>query len=368
METWVNEIWEKIEKKLSYTSKNTAPDIFAYTTRDGKFIDKNGYIYQWTNGFWPGIMWLMYAGTKDNSYKEIGEALEEKLDEALYGFEGLHHDVGFMWLPSSVANYRLTGNEQSKKRGLIAAAYLASRYNPAGKFIRAWNGQEEIGWTIIDCMMNIPLLYWASDVTGDPRYKAIAMNHADTVLETFIRKDGSVNHINSFNPETGEFIETFGGQGYEKGSAWSRGQSWAIYGFVLSYIHTGKQEYLDAAKRVAHFFIANLSANDDFVPNCDFRCPKEPVYKDTTAGMVAACGMIEISRNVPEYEKDLYFNSAIKILKATEKYCDWSNDEASIVGMGTEAYNRGCNMPIIYGDYYFIEAILKLKNVDMLFW
>ena len=219
-------------------------------------------------------------------------------------------------------------------------------------------------------MMNIPLLYWASDEIGDPRFKHIATSHADTVIETFIRPDGSVNHINSYDPQTGEFIETFGGQGYTVGSSWTRGQAWAIYGFILSYIHTKNEQYLFAAKRIAHYFISALAARDDFVPDCDFRSPKEPVYKDTTAGMIAACGLIEISRNVPEFEKDLYLNSAIKILKETEeKYCNWSDNEDSIVQMGTEAYNHGGkNMPIIYGDYYFIEAVLKLMNKDILLW
>ena len=367
MEKWLDDIWTKIERKLDIVSKQTDDSVFAYTTENGKHIDKD-YIYHWTNGFWPGVLWLMYKGTKKEQYKEIAEKLEDKLDEALNGFVGLHHDVGFMWLTSSVANYRLTGNEKSKTRGLIAASYLASRYNAEGKFIRAWNGEKHAGWAIIDCMMNIPLLYWASRETNDPRYKFIAMNHADTALKTFIRADGSVNHINSFNPDTGEYIESFGGQGYQVGSSWTRGQSWAIYGFVLSYIHTGKKEYLDAAKSVAHYFIAALAANDDFVPPCDFRSPKEPVYKDTTAGAIAACGLIEISKNVPEFEKDLYLNSAVKILKAIEKCCNWSNEEASIVQKGTEAYSNGHNMPIIYGDYYFIEAILKLRGDQVLFW
>jgi len=368
MDKWIEEVWLKIEKKLSITSETTGDKLFAYTTKDGKFIGKDG-IHWWTNGFWPGIMWLMYVGTKDEKYKKLAQSLEDKLDEALYGYTDLHHDVGFMWLISSVANYRLTKNSESKKRGLIAASVLASRYNSAGQFIRAWNGEKTEGLAIIDCMMNIPLLYWASEVENDPRFKQIAMIHADTVKRTFIRPDGSVNHINSFNPETGEFIETFAGQGYQVGSSWTRGQAWALYGFILSYIHTKKPEYLDTSKAVAHYFISALAACDDFVPNCDFRSPKEPIYKDTTAGVIAACGLIEIARSVPEFEKELYLNAAIKILKATEeKYCDWSENEDSILQMGTVAYNQEQNMPIIYSDYYFIEAILKLKNMDVLFW
>lgn len=367
MEQWVKDVWDKTEKKLSVTSRTAAEDVLAYTTRDGSFVNDFN-VHWWTNGFWPGIMWLMYHATKDEHYKKRAEHLEKVLDKALHGFDGLHHDVGFMWLLSSVANYRITGNEESKRRGLIAASVLMSRYNPVGRFIRAWNG-DLTGTAIIDCMMNIPLLYWASEEMNDPRFKHVAMNHADTTMETFIRGDGSVNHINCFNPETGEFIKTLGGQGYGVGSSWTRGQAWALYGFTLSYIHTKKQEYLDTAKRVAHYFIAALSANDDFVPNCDFRCPKEPVVKDTTAGTIAACGLLEISKCVPEFEKDLYFNSAVKILKETEaRYCNWSDDEPSIVQMGTEAYGKTEHIPIIYGDYFFIEAVLKLKGMNLLFW
>lgn len=367
MERWVNNVWSKIEKKVARTSKTTGDKVFAYTTKDGRFVGKDD-ISWWTNGFWPGIMWLMYVGTKDENYKKVAESLEEKLDESLMEFRGLHHDVGFMWHITSVINYRLTQAEKSKTRGLIAASILASRYNISGEFLRSWNG-DKTGWVIIDCMMNIPLLYWASEELDDPRFKKMAITHADTVQRTFIRGDGSVNHINSFDPETGEFIESFAGQGYSVGSSWTRGQAWALYGFVLSYIHTGKQEYLDTAKRVAHYFIAALSSKSDFVPDCDFRSPNEPVYKDTTAGVIAACGLIEIAKNVTEFEKDLYMNSAIKILKATEeRYCDWTENEDLIVQMGTEAYSFGHNKPIIYADYFFIEAILKLKGMDILFW
>lgn len=368
MREWAENIWQKLEKKLEYTVRNTDERVFAYTTKNGKFVNDFDVSW-WTNGFWPGILWLMYSETQNPLYRERAEILEKELEKPLYEFEKIDHDVGFMYLLSSVANYRLTGNNESKRKGLLASSLLASRYNDAGKFIRAWNGKHVTGYAIIDCMMNIPLLYWASRELCDPRFEFIAKNHADTVLKTFIRDDGSVNHINCFNAETGEFIETLKGQGYEVGSSWTRGQAWAIYGFVLSYIYTKQQKYLDAAKKVAHYFIASLSAKDDFVPDCDFRAPKEPLYKDTTAGVIAACGLIEISKCVGTYEKDMYLNSAFKILKETEmRYANWSNDEASIIQMGTQAYDTGQNMPIIYGDYFFIEAILKLKGTKILLW
>lgn len=369
MEQWVEEIWEKIQKKMEYSSSAPGSEGFVYTVKDGAFVESDSPdgICWWTNGFWPGILWLMYSQTKNEKYMVLARKLEEKLDECFIQFYKLQHDVGFMWKLSAVADYKITGNAESRRRGLTAATFLAARYNPNGKFICAWPHRS--GWAIIDSMMNLSLLYWAYEETEDPRFRQIAQNHADTALEYFIRPDGSVNHIVSFDSSTGDFIETFGGQGFQTGSSWTRGQAWAIYGFIISYLHTGEERYLDAAKRVAHYFIAALSAEDDFVPNCDFRCPDEPLYKDTTAGMIAAAGMIEIAKAVDQYEKKLYLNSAKRIIKETvDKYADWSEDQPSIIQMGMSSYKSGLQIPIIYGDFYFIDAILKLKGNDLMLW
>ncbi len=366
---FTEEMWSKIDNKMKAVVPRTVGKIPS-KSENGKFdnmVEKD--ITWWTNGFWPGMMWLLYVGTKNDIYKNAAEIAEEQLDAAFSEYDLLHHDVGFMWNISSGVNYRLFGGKKSKVRTSIAADILASRYNASGKFIRAWN-EDKVGWVIIDCMMNIPILYWASREYNDPRFKYIAMNHADTVMKTHIRPDGSVNHIVNLDTVTGEPIESFGGQGYCDGSSWSRGQAWAIYGYVLSYIHTGKQEYLDTAKSVAHYFISCVCG--DWLPRADFRCPDEPVIYDSTAGACAACGMLEIARCVGEHEKKLYLNAALNILKAMEKeFCCWDDTVDSILGMGTGAYHESPqerHTPIIYGDYFFIEAIYKLKGFDMLFW
>ncbi len=370
---WVNEQWEKLVKKLERTSVRSCEKL-PYTVVNGvhnnEFPDRPDW---WTNGFWGGLMWLMYAATGNDEFRKTAEKSEELLDIALFEkYDELHHDVGFMWHITAGANYSITGARKSKIRNLIAANTLAARYNLPGKFIRAWNA-DAVGWTIIDCMMNIPLLYWASRETGDNRYKYIAMSHADTAMAHHVRPDGSVAHIVSHDPSTGEVIETFGGQGIEEGSSWSRGQAWALYGFALSYIHTGRSEYLDTAKRVAQYFISNVC--DDWLPRCDFRAPAEPVIYDSTAGMIAACGLIEIANNVPEYDQDMYMSAAVNILKAGEaKFADWSDENDSIIQFGTERYpvkaewQSGVHIPIIYGDYYFAEAIYKLKGFSKLLW
>ncbi len=368
---FIESTWEKIDKKLSKVAVRSREKL-PYTAKDGVHTDHaKENICWWTNGFWGGLMWLMYCGTKNGEYKISAEKNEEILDEAFKTFWRLHHDVGFMWHLTAGVNYRLTGNERSKIRTMYAASLLMARYNTTGKFLRAWNVDPCV--SIIDSMMNIPLLYWASREIGDPRFKAVAMEHADTTMKNHIRDDGSVKHIVVYNPETGESIESLAGQGYDVNSSWSRGQAWALHGFVLSYIHTGKKEYLDTAKKVAHYFIAAVC--DDYMPKADFRSPDQPALYDSTASACAACGLLEIAKNVPEYEGKMYYNVAINLLKTLDKECcNYDTDIDYIVGMGTEewtdnpeAIGKTAHIPIIYGDYYFVEAIYKLKGFKLLF-
>ena len=267
-----------------------------------------------------------------------------------------------------MANWRLTGNETSRKRGLHAAGILAGRYNPAGHYIRAWNGERQ-GIAIVDCLMNLPLLYWAAEQTGSAAWKRIAVEHTETALKYILRPDGSCNHMVDFDPETGEYRGNPGGQGYESGSSWSRGQSWAIYGMALAYRYTKKQEYLNASKRSAHYFMAN-TALSGYVPLLDFRAPREPAYYDTTAGVCAACGLLELSEHVGELEKELYVQSALRCLKGIESFCCWEPRRDSILDGGSARYDRASDrqVPIIYGDYFLTEAILRLRGKAFLIW
>lgn len=367
---WVEETYEKIKAKLSAECDRVG-DKIPYIAENGVYKEDKAEtdIVWWTNGFWPGMLWQMYHATGEEKYLNTARRVEDKLDKAFDVYTGLHHDVGFMWLHSAVADYRLTGNERSKARALHASHLLAGRYNPRGKFIRSWN-RDRSGWVIVDSMMNIPLLYWARDEIKDPRFEYVAMDHADTVMKNTVRGDGSCNHVIVLDPTNGELLETPGGQGYDSGSSWSRGQAWAIYGFALSYYHTGKKEYLDTAKKVAHYFISQVDLTGN-VAVIDFRAPKEPVFWDSTAGVCAACGLLEISNHVDELEKDFYVDAAIRILKATdEKFCNWDVNYDSIVQMGSGSYftDHDKHVPIIYGDYFFIEAVLRLLDKDILLW
>ncbi len=370
---WINLTWDKVDKKMQKVAVRSFDKIPSTADENGLHDDNSGGAIQlWTNGFWGGMMWLMYVNTQNEVYKDTAVNSERILDGAFAYFDGLSHDVGFMWGITSGVNYRLNGDEKSRNKLMYTASLLASRFNIEGSYISAWNGEDRQGLTIIDTMMNLPLLYRANEESDHDRFKAVAMAHADMTMKDHIRPDGSVAHIVVHDAHSPDVLETRGGQGYEVGSSWSRGQAWAIYGFALSYIHTGKQEYLDTAKRVAHYFISCCC--NDWMPRCDFRSPKEPEVYDSTALCCAACGLIEIANHVSEYEKDTYLSAAINLLKACDKnFCNYDESIDYLVGYGTTSYpisgrNPRVNKPIIYGDYYCIEALSKLRGTEFLPW
>lgn len=376
---WVIETQEKIRGKMGYVCERSKYKI-PYKTINGVHTNKleespenaDG-INWWTNGFWPGILWLLYNDTKEEKYKDIANYAEEKFDQCFDMFYGLHHDVGFMWIPSSVTNYKTTGNSQSRKRALHAANLLAGRFNLNGRFIRAWNDpignhEDRRGWAIIDCMLNIPLLYWASEETNDPRYRHIAEAHADTVMANFIREDGSVEHIVEFDPESGKKVAIHGGQGYEDGSSWTRGQAWGIYGFVMSNKHTSKRAYLEAAKKIADYFISQTP--ESYIIPVDFKQPSLPDFEDSTAAAIAACGLIELSRLVDKDEGQGYMDAALSLLKVlADKRAIWNvADDGILTHCKASYHDKEGHINMIYADYFFIEGIYKLAESDFYIW
>jgi unsaturated chondroitin disaccharide hydrolase len=343
--------------------------LIPYATVNGEYKERApANIYWWTNGFWPGLLWLMYNDTKQDKYLKTARAVEERLDLAFSGFEGLHHDVGFMWTLASVLDWRLTGDKTARTRALHAATILAGRYNPRGKFIRSWNVQRMLpeydncaGWIIVDCMMNLSILFWAGEQLNDPRFGFIARDHADTALKSLVREDGSCSHIAILDPQNGALIEAPAGQGYAPGSSWTRGQAWALYGFAITYKHTKDERYLEAAKRIAGYFCAE-AARYAYIPPVDFRAPDEPKIIDTSAGTIAACGLLELGQT----------EEALNLLKAIESaHCNWDSPADGIVQMGTAQYHDKLeerHVSLIYGDYFFTEAIHRLCGLSLEIW
>ena len=271
--------------------------------------------------------------------------------------------MGFVWLLSSGIHYKINKNGDSKRRLLQMAYYLAGRFNINGRFIRAWDSddgnEENIGIAIIDCMMNLPLLFWASNEIGDPRFSHIAKAHADTVSKYFIDDDGAVRHICRFDQNTGEFIKAKGGQGYSETSAWSRGAAWAIYGFAMAYKYTNEEKYLDISKKVCKFFVSQL--DNDCVPAWDFRADNKNI-KDASAGAIAASGMIELARYTGD---NSYKCHAENIINGICEHCvcfDASRQAIVTKSTANLPANENVEVGIIYGDYYFAEAVLKLND------
>ena len=375
-QVWLETTFAKLRTKFS-AQRDRIGSTIPFISIQGHYRDlmMPGGIFWWCNGFWPGILWQMAHATEEKAYSIVAKDVEDRLSEILLSPERLDHDVGFLFLLSSVADYRVTGSAEAKKRGIEAAKILRSRYCVKGKFIPAWNagtlGEQNVsGMMIADCMMNIQLLYWASEVTGDPSFAQVASQHADTALHSILRGDGSANHIAVMDCETGAFLNAPAGQGYASGSSWSRGQGWVLYGFSAAYRHTGNQRYLDAAKQSAHYCISCL-AESDWLPRVDFRAPWNDDRYDVTAGMIIASGLTDLAKSLSDEEKHLYLSAAMRILRACdEKYSNWNIEEDAVLSGGSLRYHddRMAGASIIYGDYFFTEAVLKFVNLELEVW
>ena len=375
MESWVHSAFEQIEKKMrTAVPMAKAQGILPYMGAKGRFLPspfggEKGDNSWWTGGFWPGLMWQLYCNTNNELYKTEALRAEKLLTDELVRFTGLHHDVGFMYLLSSGAHHKLLGDETAYVNTLHAATILAGRFNPEG-FIRAWEGDGKEGWAIVDCLMNLPLLHWASRQTGDPRFAKIARIHADTTIREFQRPDGSMCHICIFDPDTGKALERPAGQGYAEGSSWSRGQAWALYGFTLSALNLQDHRYLDAARRCADYFIANI--REDGLTDCDFCQPGNEERIDNIAGACAACGLLELSKLTEGEESSRYRAAALRLLKALHDLCaDYTDHSTGILQKCTAAYHNdgaGRHVNILYGDYFYVEALCKLMGTDARLW
>ncbi len=335
--------------------------------RDGQWItspyDGNSW---WTGGFWPGLMWLLYTHTKDEQFKTEALRAEAMLTAELRAFRYLNHDVGFMYLLSCGANHKLTGDEQAGIDTLHAANLLMGRYSPVG-YIRAWNEKHKMGYAIIDCMMNLSLLFRATRQTEDPRFEFVARLHADRTMKEFLRENGSVAHIVEYDPRTGARVGEVAGQGCALGSSWSRGQAWGLYGFTLAYMNTRDGAYLSTARRIADYFIANI--REDGLTDSDFCQPRDEERIDNMAGAIAACGLIELARETGE---PTYREQAERLLDAMiDRCCDFSSASCGILTHCTASYHddgAGRHENITYGDYFLVEALCKLAGTDPMLW
>ena len=256
----------------------------------------------WMTSFWIGQLWLAYHVTGDDEFRREAERRLASFDYRLVNRIGESHDLGFLYSLSARAQWQLTGDSAARQLGIDAADRLITRFHPKGEYIQAWgvmNSPEEGGRMIVDCLMNLPLLFWASHETGDPKYAEVARKHAATTLRYLVRDGDRTYHTFFFNQETGDPIGGKTAQGFADDSLWSRGQAWAIYGFALAADWTGDRTLLDTSIRLAERFWAELGS--DLVPLWDFRVPPDgPQKRDSSAGAITACALFKLAALVDD--------------------------------------------------------------------
>jgi unsaturated chondroitin disaccharide hydrolase len=329
---------------------------------------------QWTCGFWPGEVWLSYEHTGDGAFRQSGDILAESFLTRIQGkIEVAHHDMGFLYTPSCVAAYTLTGNREARTAALLAADQLVSRFQPVGQFIQAWGalGARDNYRYIIDCLLNLPLLYWAEGETGNAHYGDIARRHTATCLRYSIRADGSTFHTVFIDPKSGAFTRGETCQGYRDDSSWARGQAWAVYGTALSYRYTQEPAYLDAFHRVLAYYLKHLP--DDMVPYWDLIFgDRDGEPRDSSCASIVACGLLEMARHVRPGEAEGYRALARQMMYSLWK--DYSVRDPRIsngqVLHGTYSkkspYNtcteEGVDECVSWGDYFYMEALTRLAG------
>ncbi len=334
----------------------------------------------WTTGFCTGEYWLAFEHTGDEAFKtsalrQVDSFLQRIIDKVNVD----HHDMGFLYTPSCVAAYKLTGSETGKKAALMAADQLISRFQEKGQFIQAWGelGAKDNYRLIIDCLLNLPLLYWATDVTGDEKYRNIALAHTKSSVANLVRPDHSTYHTFFFDPETGAPVRGSTQQGYRDGSAWARGQSWGVYGMALSYRYTRDPECIRLFEDVTRYFLEHLP--EDLVPYWDLEFTSGDEPRDSSAAAIAACGMLEMSKYLPADKAAYYTSMARRIARSLADNYAVKSPEVSdgLLLHGVYAKNSPYN-PIpadngvdecnTWGDYFYMELLTRLEKDWELYW
>ena len=345
-------------------------DCFPYSNSQGGFYQP-GDNREWTTGFWTGEIWLAYEMTGEEAFRKAGAVqVESFLDRIERKIDTDNHDMGFLYTPSCVAAYRLTGSGTAKKAALLAADNLLGRFQEKGQFFQAWGelGARDNYRLIIDCLLNMPLLFWASEVTGNAVYREKAIAHIRTAVGCVIRPDRSTYHTYFFDPDTGKPLRGVTHQGNRDGSAWSRGQAWGIYGCALSYRAGHDPRYMEMFRDVTDYFLEHLPL--DLIPYWDFDFDTgstEP--RDSSASAIAICGILEMSSYLDKEKAEKYLTAADKMLCALMDHCA-NTDKTRSNGLllhGTYArdsayntcINRGVDECSTWGDYFYMEALTR---------
>ena len=331
---------------------------------------------EWTNGFWTGMLWLAWQMTGRAAYRAAAdENVASFLDRVKRRINVDHHDLGFLYTLSACAAHQLTGSEGGRAAGLEAAKLLLGRFDGVANVIQAWGDMRDPaqrGRMIIDCNLNLPLLFWAGRETGDPSFRDAATRHLRQAARYLVRPDASTFH--TFYIDTASGQPRFGSthQGFSDDSCWARGQAWGIYGFALGGLHTGDGAYVELAARLANYFLNRLPADGiccwDLVFTDDAK-----TSRDSSAAAIAACGLLELVKALPisDVRRDTYAAWAWRIVQSLgQGYL------APIEGSNALLQHAVYHMPngagvdeaCIWGDYFYLEALMRLRSVWMPYW
>lgn len=344
-------------------------------------------IDEWTGGFWPGILWYMYDFTKNEKWKKAALEWTHSLESNQYNTS--HHDIGFMMYCSYGNAIKFVNNPKYEQILLQSAKSLVKRYSPTVGSIQSWNKRMSKGdintWefpVIMDNMMNLELLFYATKVSGDSSFKQVAIKHAEQTMKNHLRKDYSSYHVVNYDPKTGKVLHQQTLQGFSDESTWARGQAWGIYGFTTVYRETKHKRFLKTAMKMADFFISHPRLPSDKVPLWDFNVGQvgyrpdwqydpakdKETPRDASAAAIASSAMLELSTLVPAKQKSKYFDAAVSMLKtlSTSKYLNIDHENPYFLlkhSTGNLPSGREIDVPLIYADYYFLEALLRYKNI-----
>lgn len=316
----------------------------------------------WTSGFFAGNLWYLYEYTKDAKYRQLAEKWTAPLEKEQYN-KGTH-DLGFMLYCSYGNGYRLTQNPAYKAVLLEGARSLSTRFDPKVGLIKSWNKLKEYNYpVIIDNMMNLEFLFWASKASNDPSFRQIAITHADNTMKYHFRPDGSSYHVICYNPD-GRVAARMTHQGAADESAWARGQAWGLYGYTVMYRETKDKRYLDHAQKIADFFINHPDLPTDKIPYWDFNRPGEE--RDASAGAIAASALIELSQYSPRQQKN-YFETASTMLQslASPAYKAPLGENNQFVLQHSVGHKPGkseIDVPLVYADYYYLEGLMRYEK------
>lgn len=330
----------------------------------------------WNTGFWTGILWHAYQLTGDERYLEVASGQIDSYYHRIENKIGVnHHDMGFVFMPSCVAAYDITGDTKAREAALMAADHLITRYHEGAGFIQAWGnvGADDNYRLIVDCLMNIPLLYWASAETGDPKYRDIAYNHFNTTVDVCYREDGSTYHTYYFDKETGEPLRGVTAQGASDESTWSRGQAWAMYGPLLTYIYIKDQKALDAFCNSADYYLEYLPEDHIAYWDLSFTSGDEP--RDSSSAAIALCALLEGVKHMDDSDprRAKYAEAAKNIMNSLiDDYTTRNVPEANgllLHATYSKPGGNGVDEMNIWGDYFYMEALHRMLDPEWeLYW